>query len=116
MDGIQAVCLNNSEKSCHGASKTRSKTRSFTIQLLLYSVHSVARTSWLLELKIFQKFTQRLKFDVLRESPLLARAELHHQDSFENLYRVEVWTVRIFRLWCGRFDYTPTRSLPFGDS
>ena len=96
MDGIQAVCLNNSEKSCHGASKTRSFT--FTIQFLLYSVHSVACTSWLLELKIFQKFTQRLKFDVLRESPLLARAELHHQDSFEKLCRVEVWTVRIFRL------------------
>jgi len=41
MDGIHAVCLNNSEKSCHGASKTRS----FTIQLLLYPVHSVACTS-----------------------------------------------------------------------
>ena len=38
MDGIHAVCLNNSEKSCHGTSKTRS----FTIQIWLYSVHYVA--------------------------------------------------------------------------
>ena len=53
-----------------------------------------------------------LEIRLFSKSPLLARAELHHQDSFENLCRVEVWTLRSFRL-CWSFDYTPTRSLVF---
>ena len=53
-----------------------------------------------------------LEIRLFSKSPLLARAERHHQDSVENLCRVEVWTLTSFRL-CWSFDYTPTRSLVF---
>ena len=130
MDGIHAICLKKLEKSCHGASETRSFSSQFLIgQLLVIQViwiYSYRAPIWFLStfctfccVYIMAAWTQdisvvqtELEIRLFSKSPLLARAERHHQDSFENLCGVEVWTLTSFRL-CWSFDYTPTRSLVF---